>query len=206
MEACLIVPTNGKKPTAMTIGRKIIALYDLPDGYIARWTIKSKMYIAAAALSGLLPQKELRRKYPSVTAAELECWIKKFQSSDARVLVRGYFTGAHNAQECDIPACIPEKDTQITIRDFILDGKRSVMRGDIRVTLRPIHYRLVAILASNPDVIMSRHILHKALHSGGELNVIRVLICDIRREMTRAFGEPLIETDWGRGYSIRSEV
>ncbi len=99
-----------------------------------------------------------------------------------------------------------EKDPAIQIGELVLNtAARAVMREGQIVNLTPAEYSIFEHLALNRGRVLSKEQLVDAIHdcdSSPGLNVIEVLICNLRKKIGCQSDEPMVKTRRGHGYFI----
>jgi DNA-binding response OmpR family regulator len=101
---------------------------------------------------------------------------------------------------------LPWNGEEITLGRLHIDlVDRAVMVSGLEVKLTAREFDLLALLAANPDVIVSqqalwRHLTRDAAPIGRKL--LSELICDLRRKLTQAGFAGMIGTSQGRGYML----
>ncbi len=76
---------------------------------------------------------------------------------------------------------------------------------------QPLHttrreYAILELLSLRKGSTLTKEMIMSHLYGGidePEIKIIDVYICNLRRKLSAAGGENLIETDWGRGYLLR---
>jgi two-component system cell cycle response regulator CtrA len=99
---------------------------------------------------------------------------------------------------------------EIRIGDLVLDmqGRRALM-GDQLLPLTGKEYQCLEFLALRRGTTVTKEMFLAHLYGGREepeMKIIDVFICKIRRKLAEAGAPPVIETVWGRGYTIASEA
>jgi DNA-binding response OmpR family regulator len=88
-------------------------------------------------------------------------------------------------------AAVP--DGQMTTRTLSLDLQaHEVKRGDVRVRLTPLEFRILHILAANEGrvVTTSRLVQHAWGHDAAQTALLKTHVCHIRRKLHMRAGEP----------------
>lgn len=92
--------------------------------------------------------------------------------------------------------------------DLVVDlDTHEVWRGDRPIELTATEFRLLAFLAANPRLVLSKsQILDEVWDEGfeGESNIVEIYISYLRKKVDRD-GPPLIRTVRGVGYALREE-
>jgi DNA-binding response OmpR family regulator len=85
---------------------------------------------------------------------------------------------------------------------------RVVKRSGRYINLTPREYGLLEFLARHQGRIVSRAMIWRDLYDENDVsksNVIDVYIRYLRRKIDRGFDPPLILTQWGKGYLLRTD-
>lgn len=98
---------------------------------------------------------------------------------------------------------------QIVIGDVTLDTiSQTVMRKGSAIELSPTEYRILEYLAHRPRAVVSKHELLEHLYDYDwehHSNVVEAHVSNLRKKLTLAGSEPLIETLRHRGYRLTQE-
>ena len=98
---------------------------------------------------------------------------------------------------------------EMVFGSLILDlvSHRAMVHGEV-VPLTGKEYACLEFLASRRGMTVTKEMFLAHLYGGRdepEIKIIDVFICKLRRKLSEAGAEPLIETVWGRGYTIANE-
>ncbi len=86
-----------------------------------------------------------------------------------------------------------------------LDSRTVTLEGQPLHTTRR-EYAILELLSLRKGSTLTKEMIMSHLYGGmdePEIKIIDVYICKLRRKLSAAGGENLIETDWGRGYILR---
>jgi len=85
---------------------------------------------------------------------------------------------------------------------------RSCFVDGARVELSAQEYQLLVLLLEHPDRVFSKHTLEDRLYADQQpdSNAVEVLVSRVRRKLTGAGLDRVIETIRGLGYVVRGEV
>ncbi len=86
-----------------------------------------------------------------------------------------------------------------------LDTRTVTLEGQPLHTTRK-EYAILELLSLRKGSTLTKEMIMSHLYGGmdePEIKIIDVYICKLRRKLSAAGGENLIETDWGRGYILR---
>ncbi len=100
--------------------------------------------------------------------------------------------------------------SELVLGPVVLDlqARRAMIDGRA-VPLTGKEYSCLEFLASRRGMTVTKEMFLSHLYGGRdepEIKIIDVFICKLRRKLAEAGAPPLIETVWGRGYTIRSEI
>lgn len=99
--------------------------------------------------------------------------------------------------------------SEIHLGPVVLDlqARRAMIEGRA-VPLTGKEYTCLEFLASRRGMTVTKEMFLSHLYGGRdepEIKIIDVFICKLRRKLAEAGAPPLIETVWGRGYTIPNE-
>lgn len=98
--------------------------------------------------------------------------------------------------------------TKLQVGDLELDLlTRKVQRGGQEIDLQPREFRLLEYLMKNRGQVVTRTMLLENVweyHFDPQTNVIDVHISRLRSKIDKNFGEPLLHTIRGAGYTLRA--
>ena len=99
---------------------------------------------------------------------------------------------------------------EVAIGSLIIDlvAHRAVV-GDVQVPLTGKEYACLEFLATRRGTTVTKEMFLAHLYGGRdepEMKIIDVFICKLRRKLTNAGAPAVIETVWGRGYTISAEA
>ena len=98
--------------------------------------------------------------------------------------------------------------TELKVDDLVMDLlARTVARGAAAIDLQPREFRLLEYLMRHAGQVVTRTMLLEHVwdyHFDPQTNVIDVHISRLRAKVDKEFGEPLLHTVRGAGYSIRA--
>ncbi|MGE8066323.1 response regulator transcription factor [Pseudomonas sp. NPDC089569] len=101
-----------------------------------------------------------------------------------------------------------EQNNQLKIGDLVIDQlRRTVQRGERKITLLPREYALLHYLAEHADEMVTRTMLFEAVWDYAydeRTNVIEVHIGRLRRKLDAEGETPLLQTIRGAGYVLRT--
>ncbi len=100
------------------------------------------------------------------------------------------------------------QELQFGLLTIDLIGRRAVV-GGVVVPLTGKEYACLEFLATRRGMTVTKEMFLAHLYGGRdepEMKIIDVFICKLRRKLQEAGADPLIETVWGRGYTIASEA
>jgi two-component system cell cycle response regulator CtrA len=83
---------------------------------------------------------------------------------------------------------------------------REVRFGDTPMHLTPKEFSMLELLVVRRGQIVTKDMFLNHLYGGmdePELKIIDVFICKLRRRLSKVGADEMIETIWGRGYTIR---
>ncbi len=86
-----------------------------------------------------------------------------------------------------------------------LDTRTVTLEGQPLHTTRK-EYAILELLSLRKGSTLTKEMIMSHLYGGmdePEIKIIDVYICKLRRKLSAAGGEKVIETDWGRGYILR---
>ncbi|WP_328799477.1 response regulator transcription factor [Sandaracinobacteroides hominis] len=89
-----------------------------------------------------------------------------------------------------------------------LVAHRASVNG-VTVALTGKEYACLEFLATRRGMTVTKEMFLAHLYGGRdepEMKIIDVFICKLRRKLSEAGAEPLIETVWGRGYTIANDA
>ena len=78
--------------------------------------------------------------------------------------------------------------------------------GGQQIHLTGREYSILELLSLRKGSTLTKEMIMSHLYGGmdePDIKIIDVYICKLRRKLSAAGGENLIETDWGRGYILR---
>jgi len=105
-------------------------------------------------------------------------------------------------------ASAKEAETVYRVGDLELDRlSHSVRRAAREITLQPREFRLLEYLMRHAGQVVTRTMLLENVwdyHFDPQTNVIDVHISRLRSKIDKGFGEPLLHTVRGAGYTIRA--
>jgi two-component system cell cycle response regulator CtrA len=98
---------------------------------------------------------------------------------------------------------------ELAIGSLLLDlvAHRATVNG-IPVPLTGKEYACLEFLATRRGMTVTKEMFLSHLYGGRdepEMKIIDVFICKLRRKLTEAGAPPVIETVWGRGYTIAND-
>ncbi len=88
-----------------------------------------------------------------------------------------------------------------------LDTRTVTLEGQPLHTTRR-EYAILELLSLRKGSTLTKEMIMSHLYGGmdePEITIIDVYICKLRKKLSAAGGENLIETDWGRGYLLREQ-
>jgi two-component system cell cycle response regulator CtrA len=100
--------------------------------------------------------------------------------------------------------------SEIALGPVLLDlqARRAMIDGRA-VPLTGKEYTCLEFLASRRGMTVTKEMFLSHLYGGRdepEIKIIDVFICKLRRKLAEAGAPPLIETVWGRGYTIPADI
>jgi two-component system, OmpR family, response regulator len=103
-----------------------------------------------------------------------------------------------------------EANTRLVVGDLVLDRlTHKVTRGGEAIVLQPREFRLLEYLMKHAGQVVTRTMLLENVwdyHFDPQTNVIDVHISRLRSKIDKSFGNPLLHTVRGAGYSIRDSA
>lgn len=100
----------------------------------------------------------------------------------------------------------PEPDSQLRLANLSMNLRtHKVRRGQQRIHLQPMEFRLLEFLMRKPDQVFTRTMLLEQVwgyHFNPQTNVIDVHISRLRRKIDAEFDQPLLHTVRGSGYKL----
>jgi two-component system OmpR family response regulator len=103
-----------------------------------------------------------------------------------------------------------EGNTRLVVGDLVLDRlTHKVTRGGEAIILQPREFRLLEYLMKHAGQVVTRTMLLENVwdyHFDPQTNVIDVHISRLRSKIDKNFGNPLLHTVRGAGYSIRDSA
>lgn len=164
-------------------------------------------------LNGIELLKELRRsgdKTPVILLTARDGLDDKISGLDAGAddyLVKPFAFPELLARARALLRRPPKRETRmLKFEDLEMDlGKHEVRRSNRRIELSPREFALLEVLLRHPRQVLTRlQIMEHAwdFESSSETNVIDVYIGYLRRKIDRGFGQQLIRTVRGVGYSL----
>ena len=103
-----------------------------------------------------------------------------------------------------------EGNTRLVVGDLVLDRlTHKVTRGGEAIVLQPREFRLLEYLMKHAGQVVTRTMLLENVwdyHFDPQTNVIDVHISRLRSKIDKNFGNPLLHTVRGAGYSIRDSA
>jgi two-component system, OmpR family, response regulator len=101
-------------------------------------------------------------------------------------------------------------ETTLRVADLEMDLlKRAVTRAGKRIELQPQEFKLLEYLMHHADRVVTRTMLLENVwdyHFDPQTNVIDVHISRLRSKIDKNFGDPLLHTVRGAGYTIRDSA
>jgi two-component system OmpR family response regulator len=101
-----------------------------------------------------------------------------------------------------------EVRTRLSVGDLEVDLlARKVVRGGREIVLQPREFRLLEYLMKHAGQVVTRTMLLENVwdyHFDPQTNVIDVHISRLRAKIDKSFGEPLLHTVRGAGYTLRA--
>ncbi len=99
----------------------------------------------------------------------------------------------------------------ITVGDLIIDLEKKIVEvAGSRVHLTGKEFQMLELLALRRGTTLTKEMLLNHLYSGvdePELKIIDVFVCKLRKKLAGAsHGKNYIETVWGRGYLLRTQL
>ncbi len=99
--------------------------------------------------------------------------------------------------------------SELVLGPLVLDlaSRRALVSG-IMVPLTAKEYACLEFLGQRRGMTVTKEMFLQHLYGGRdepEMKIIDVFICKLRRKLAEAGSPPLIETVWGRGYTIANE-
>ncbi len=100
--------------------------------------------------------------------------------------------------------------TEVSIGPLVLDlvAHRALVNG-LPVPLTGKEYACLEFLATRRGMTVTKEMFLAHLYGGRdepEMKIIDVFICKLRRKLSEAGAPPVIETVWGRGYTIPNDA
>jgi two-component system cell cycle response regulator CtrA len=99
------------------------------------------------------------------------------------------------------------QDLQLGVLSLDLVAHRASV-GGVQVPLTGKEYACLEYLATRRGMTVTKEMFLAHLYGGRdepEMKIIDVFICKLRRKLSEAGAPPVIETVWGRGYTIPTE-
>lgn len=96
---------------------------------------------------------------------------------------------------------------KLTVADLTLDpGGRTLYRGDTRIDLPPIPYKILEVLMTRSPQVISREELEQMIwkDTRPDSDALRAHMHVLRTLIDKPFGKPLLHTIWGVGYQLVS--
>jgi DNA-binding response OmpR family regulator len=97
----------------------------------------------------------------------------------------------------------------LNIGDLAIDlGKRTVHRAGRRIDLTPREFSLLELLARNRGSVVTRAMIRSHLYGDTGVtfsNVVDVFVRYLRSKIDKGSRQPLILTQYGKGYMLRAE-
>ena len=167
--------------------------------------VDGKSIVEAMRLAGrqtpvlfLSAMAEVRHRVEGLKAGADDYLTKPFAFSElmARVDALGRRSG-------DLKA-----DTNLQVADLEIDlVGRTVRRAGTAIELQPREFKLLEFLMRHSGQVVTRTMLLEHVwdyHFDPQTNVIDVHISRLRQKIDKGFGEPLLQTVRGAGYTLRA--